>query len=147
MTHRSKIALFSIVGQAAVFFPLYRTVRQATDAGIPLEAQISLWAAFFLKLLGLSVAVMVVGTILLQALLQIRSKESVFTVTDERDRLIEAQAVRNFCYVFCFGFFFGMLLVVLGQPASLLFHVLAFSYLAAGIALYLSYIFHYERGY
>ncbi len=147
MTHRSKIAIFSILGQTAVFVPLYNEASRATTAGIPLEGQISLWAAFFLKLLGLSVAVTVVGTILLQMILQLRGKESVFTVTDERDRLIEAKAVRNFCYVFCFGFFLGMLLIVLGQSAALLFHAFAFSYLAAGIVLYLSYIFHYERGY
>ncbi|WP_062049566.1 hypothetical protein [Bacillus sp. JCM 19034] len=147
MAHRSKIALLSIIVQILTFSYLYIKNNQTLQNAQSLETEILVWSSFFLKLLGLSIAIIIIMTIVVNIFTKILSKESVFTVTDERDHLFEARSVRNFSYVFSLGFFLAMILVFITRSVTLLFHTFAFSYFVSGIILYLSYIFYYERGY
>lgn len=101
MTERSKIGILSILAQIAIFVPLYLRAISRSAAENDLLASMQTWAWFLIQLLIASVIVMIVMTVAVQITMKIKDPRStVFSITDERDRLIEFKSLRNFGFVF-----------------------------------------------
>lgn len=145
MTYQSKKALVVLSTNITIFFFVYLNHLNklaANDAN-----RLQLWGLFFLKLLGILILSNILVMILFNIINDLFSKNKAPLVSDERDRLIELRAVRNFCFLLSFGFFLSMGALALNQSASMMFTILAFTVLASDIISYLSYIFYYQRGY
>lgn len=66
--------------------------------------------------------------------------------TDELDKLILLKSIRNFCFVFAFGFFAAIGTVASGAGSSVLFHLFLFMIILAGITIDLSQLYFYREG-
>jgi hypothetical protein len=144
MTYYSKKAIISIVTSLIVFLYLFMPIQGMQDTGA--ESMSKLWGAFFIKLLALEVVVKLIIMIVFNIINRLTTNEAEPTNTDERDKMIELKAVRNFCFMFVFGFFLAMGALMLQQPLSVMFHILALDFFISGVVLNLSYIFYYQRG-
>lgn len=145
MIYQSKKALVLLVSNVVIFFYLYLghlNKLQLNQADV-----LSLWGGFFLTLLLVLVISNIVVLIIFNLLNDMFSKNKAPTISDERDRLIELRAVRNFCFLLAFGFFLAMGALAIHQPISTMFTILAFTVFVSDVISYVSYIFYYERGY
>lgn len=147
MTGRSFVALLSIGGITAIFFWQYLSVTSHLETLSTLEEQLTAWGQFFIVLLGLGIALGIVLTIIAEVVSRIVHKTTIFEDDDERDKLIDGKSARNAAYAFAISFFGAMALAAFFEPAMLMFHVLAYGFLATGLTLNISYIFFYQRGY
>jgi len=104
----------------------------------------------FGKYLFILVPVLVTSQIITKILFDIINNTSIKneepTFIDEYDALIELKSVRNFMFVFVFGFFVTMLALWLGLSLTYAFYLMLVSIFFAGTTLELSYIHFYRRG-
>ncbi|WP_042162097.1 hypothetical protein [Paenibacillus gorillae] len=145
MTYHAKKASVSIGTSILVFFFLYMGMQGAANAES--DTLPSLWGAFFIKLLVAEVVANILIMMIFNLVNKLATNESSPSFADERDRGIELKAIRNFCFVFCAGFFAAMAALMFHQPLSAMFHILAFDFFIAGVVLNLSFIFYYQRGF
>jgi hypothetical protein len=145
MTYYSKKAIVSIVTSLIVFLYLFMHVLGVQNAGV--ESMSNLWGAFFIKLLAIEVVVKLIIMIVFNIINRLAASETEPTIADERDKIIELKAIRNFCFMFAFGFFLAMGALMLQWPITAMFHILALGFLISGVVLNLSYIFYYQRGF
>ncbi|MFF2911178.1 hypothetical protein [Paenibacillus sp. NPDC057934] len=145
MTYHSKKAIVSILTSLLVFLYLYIDIQGVSSAGV--ESLPQLWGVFFLKWIVIEVLAKMVILIVFNILNRLATREAEPSFTDERDRMIELKAVRNFCFMFSFVFFVAMGALAIHQPLSAMFNILAIDFFLSGLVLNLSYIFYYQRGY
>ncbi|GGG59498.1 hypothetical protein [Paenibacillus radicis (ex Gao et al. 2016)] len=145
MTYHAKKASVSVGTSILVFFFLYTGMQGAANEG--LDTLSSLWGAFFIKLLVVEVVANIIIIMIFNLINKLATNESSPSFADERDRGIELKAIRNFCFIFCFGFFVAMGALMLHQPLSAMFQILAFDFFISGLVLNLSFIFYYQRGF
>ncbi|WP_086313989.1 hypothetical protein A5821_001544 [Enterococcus sp. 7F3_DIV0205] len=145
MIYQSKKALVLLISNVVIFFYLYFDHLNALR--LHSADFLALWGGFFVKLLFILVIANIIVLIVFNLLNDMFSKNKAPTISDERDRLIELRAVRNFCFLLAFGFFLAMAAIAIHQPISTMFTILAFTVLVSDIISYASYIFYYERGY
>ncbi|MFE4709551.1 MULTISPECIES: hypothetical protein [Paenibacillus] len=145
MTYHSKKAIVSILTSLLVFLYLFIDIQGAGSAGV--ESLPQLWGVFFLKWIVIEVLAKMVILIVFNILNRLATREAEPSFADERDRMIELKAVRNFCFMFSFGFFVAMGALAIHQPLSVMFNTLAIDFFLSGLVLNLSYIFYYQRGF
>lgn len=148
MTYYSRKAIVSIITSIIIFIFLYIGIIQRIQASvIEPDAVLKLWGTFYLKLLAVQIVAKIIIMIIFNIINRITTNEREPSFTDERDRLIELKAVRNFSFVFCFGFFLAMSVLAINQPISIMFNILALDIVVSGVVLDISYIVYYERGF
>jgi hypothetical protein len=148
MTYHSRKAIVSIVTSIIIFVYLYIDIIQKIQAvGAESYSVPKLWGTFYFKLIAVTIVAKIIIMIVFNIINRIATNEREPSFTDERDRLIELKAVRNFCFIFCFGFFIAMGLLVINKPISMMFNIQALVIAVAGVVLDLSYIVYYERGF
>ena len=148
MTYHSRKSMVSIITSIIIFIYLYIDILQRIQAvGVESFAAPKLWGIFYFKLLAVTIVVKIIIMIIFNIINSIATKEGAPSIIDERDRLIELKAVRNFCFMFSFGFFFAMGALVINQPISMMFNLLALAIVVSGVVLDISYIIYYERGF
>lgn len=148
MTYYSKKAIVSIITSITIFILLYINIMQKLQTVIiEPNAVTKLWGIFYFKLLIVQIVAKIIIMILFNIINRITTNESEPSFIDERDQLIELKSVRNFCFMFCCGFFLAMGALVINEPISIMFNILAFVIVVSGVVLDLSYIVYYERGF
>jgi hypothetical protein len=145
MTYHTKKAIVSILTSILVFLYLYINIQGQAPAGI--ESLSHLWGVFFLKWIVIEIIAKLIIVIIFNIVNRIATHEAEPSIADERDKMIELKAVRNFSFMFSFGFFLAMGALAIHQPLSVMFNILALDVFISGLVLNLSYIFYYQRGY
>lgn len=109
--------------------------------------QFRFWAIVILLL----VPIMIVAKVILYVLYSItktvatREPEPSFQ-TDERDKLIDLRAVRNFFYVFIGGFLLAMGAMVMEMNPDVMFNIFLFSLILAMVVTDLTKFYFYRKG-
>ena len=102
---------------------------------------------FFLKTVGMSLIAYLFLAIIALMIQRFQHKENPdLDFNETRLPLLELSAIRNASLTVCLGFVIAMSLVAFGMSVNTMFQALAFTYLIAGLVLFLSYVFYYERG-
>jgi hypothetical protein len=146
MLNRTKVAIFSAASNLIWFILtfIWNILRVAPLNG---DAQSRAWGVYFL--------VMILGFLVLNMLSAIfvmtkekRSGGQGFEEkTDERDRYIEGFAMKAFAAVFFLSFLLSASLLALGLGLHIFFCALAFTVLLSVLAMWITYIIGYERGF
>ena len=105
------------------------------------------WGVAVLVVIGLQIVLSIVTAIVVSIVEAVRAGEEQPELTDERDKLIELRANRLAYAVFGIGFVIAMVTLALGQPPLLMFNIIVFSLLVAGIAGYVRQLYLYRRGF
>ena len=107
----------------------------------------SFWGTVILMLIPVLVIAQIVIHILLHIVLAIltRGKEDL-SLEDERDKLIELKATRNFYHAFMAGFFFGIGILAFGFSPILMFNIFLLTILIAAIVEGISQFIYYRKG-
>ncbi|MFC3746453.1 hypothetical protein [Paenibacillus sp. GCM10012306] len=98
MTYHPKKAIVSILTSLLVFLYLFIDIQGTSSAGV--ESLPQLWGAFFLKWIVIEVLAKMVILIVFNILNRLTTREAEPSFADERDRMIELKAVRNFALCF-----------------------------------------------
>lgn len=147
MTYRSKYALVSLAVHLLIFIWQYISITSQISKSLAIETQAYLWAVFFLKAVGMSLIAYLFLAIIVMMIQRFQRKENPDLVSKEaRLPLLELSAIRNASLTLSLGFMIAMGLLAFGISVYTMFQALAFTYLLAGIVLFLSTVFYYERG-
>lgn len=148
MTYYGKKAIVSIITTLIVFIYLYLDNIQAIgNISGDMSDVFGLWGLFFVKLLVILIVAQIIITMIFNMINRMITREKEPSVVDERDRNIEMKAIKNFCFVFSFGFFVAMAALMFTHSIGIMFSILAFDVLIAGLVLDISYIIYYNRGF
>ena len=148
MSYQEKKSISSIIFSLIGFVIYYLYVLQVYEGRtLDLEGEFSFWAAVILIFVPVSVVIKVVGTILFAIFYAITTREELPSITDEFDRLIELKSTKVFSIVFSAGFFLAMGALVMDYGPLVMFQVMLFSMVVAGICIDLSQIYYYRRGF
>ncbi len=105
------------------------------------------WGAAILILIAVQVLLSVLLAIVVSIITTIKTREDEAVQTDERDRLIELKADRVSYTVFGIGFLLAMIVLAVGMPPLVMFNLIVFSVLGAGIIGYITRLYLYRRGF
>lgn len=107
----------------------------------------SSWGVAVLVLIGVQIVFYIAAAILVSIIEAIRAGEEQPELSDERDQLIELKANRIAYSVFGVGFLLSMITLAAGLAPLVMFNLIVFSLLAAGIVGYVTQIYLYRRGF
>lgn len=147
MSYQEKSAITSLIGNL-IGCTLYfgEVFRRFVERDVSAGGDFAFWGAAILLFVPAIVSFKVIVQIIFSILNAISRGEQEPAVTDELDRLIALKALRNFCLLFMAGFLLSMSAAGATNQPTLMFVVLLFSVLAAGVMLDISTIYFYRRG-
>ncbi|MGX7417851.1 hypothetical protein ACWOFR_03495 [Carnobacterium gallinarum] len=137
MTYQSKKAILSLVSFVVTFVLLFWRFD------LPHLTLIQGWGQFFLLLFVAIGMITIFAYLIFDEIYRILGRNKL-PQKKPKHGLFELKALRNFCFVLSVGFFLSMTLLAFGKGLTVLFILMTFSILAAGIIMYTSYIFYYE---
>jgi len=112
-----------------------------------LDVNFSFWGTVILLLIPILVAAQVIVQILLHIILAVITKgKEDLSLEDERDKLIDLKATRNFYHVFMAGFFIGLGILAFGFSPLVMFNIFLGTILIAGIVGGVSQLIYYRKG-
>ncbi len=147
MSYQERRAVVGILGTVLISggYLAYMLPRQpVADAYSP--EIFRFWGTFFLILIGVSIIVRILITIVFSILNAIATRERDTGLTDERDKLIELKASRNGFYMFVAGFVLAMIAVVMDMPPSTMFMILMIGGVASELVSDMSEFWFYRWG-
>jgi uncharacterized membrane protein len=147
MSYQERRAVVGILGTVLISggYLAYMLPRQPiADAYSP--EIFRFWGTFFLILIGVSIIVRILITIVFSILNAIATRERDTGLTDERDKLIELKASRNGFYMFVAGFVLAMIAVVMDMPPSTMFMILMIGGVASELVSDMSEFWFYRWG-
>jgi hypothetical protein len=143
MSYQEKRSYAQIVGNITGFIIYFLFV-------VDLKTISEIDQVTFGKYLFLIVPVLVITQVIVKILFDIvnntHTKGEEPTFVDEYDQIIELKSVRNFMFVFVFGFFATMLGLWFNLSLTSAFLIMLCFIFIAGSTLELSYIYFYRRG-
>ncbi len=145
MHNRSKAAILSALTNLLWFILLFFWNRPRT-AALTGEELARAWGVYFLALVLGFLALNILSVILVMVYEKRRGGQGFEEKTDERDRHIEGYAMKAFGLVFSLGFLASAILLAAGLGLAAFFHALSLMVLLSGLAMWLTYLFGYERG-
>ena len=150
MSYQEKSVTVSLVSYLLILgYYLTRILHMFQDGGLVSSQLFGLWAIVIIA----TILVIILGNILANIVLSIvhairtRSNEVERYLADERDRLISLKSVRIAYITFSVGVFLSMLIFALGQSALVMFGLIIFFSISAGIVGEISQIYLYRRGF
>ena len=134
---------------------LYYTYFVLTHSGLEgteYETISSSWGKFILIIIAVNVGLSILVSILVTVLNSVINKRGDEPceepiMEDERDKQIDLKANKISYGIFGGGFLLAMIVLALGQPPLLMFHIIVFSILGAGIGGNLLQLYLYRRGF
>jgi hypothetical protein len=147
MSYQEKQAIVSLIGTILISAGYCVYIFQKYQAeGVSPTNDLSFWASAILILILVMIVLKIIVYIAFSILNTIVTREEEPGFTDERDKLIDLKATRNFYHVFMAGFVLSMLALAVGQPPFVMFTIIFFSILVAGMILDISQFYFYRRG-
>lgn len=147
MSFQERRAFASLVATVLGSTLYYAEVlRGFLNRDVSLSDDFAFWGKAILVFIPAMVVFKVIVLIIFYILNAIATRIEEPDITDERDRIIELKATRNFYHVFMLGFVLSMGVLALGAAPTVMFIVLMFSMLASGAMLDISQIYYYRRG-
>jgi hypothetical protein len=129
----------------AAFFVVYVLPRY--PAGNPYAPEVfHFWGLAFVVLVPVSIVANIVVSIVFSVAYAIATRQKASSFADERDKLIELQALRNALYAFIAGFSLAMGSLAIGMPPSIMFIVLLTSGYGSGVVGDISKLYLYRKG-
>ena len=123
-------------------------VVQQYQAGTFDSATISSsWGVAVLVVIGVQIVLSIIAAILVSIIEAIRAGEEQPELSDERDQLIELRGERLSFYVFGVGYVIAMITLAAGVLPLVMFNLIVFSLLAAGIVGNVRQLYLYRRGF
>ena len=116
------------------------------EISLSTEIDYKFWGRTFLLLIPIQLGSNIFINIIFSIIYTVATKEETDYKSDELGKLIALTATRNGFYVFIFGFFLAMLLLVLNVAPFVIFHVLGFSLFAMQIVWLASELYFYQKG-
>ncbi len=148
MSYQERNSAVSLITSLLIFgFYAVNVLRMYQAGGLNSTNVFSLWATVII----LSILITIVSTILAQIVLtivhMIRTREEEPFIADERDELISLKGTRISYGVFSVGVLLSMGTLVINMPPLVMFILLIFAGLTAGIIGDLSRLYLYRRGF
>jgi hypothetical protein len=129
----------------AVFFVGFLLPRY--PAGNPYAPEVfHFWGVAFVILIPVSIVANITVTIVFSMVYAMATREKASSFADERDKIIELNALRNALFVFITGFSLAMGSLAIGMPPSVMFIVLMGSGYGAGLVGNISQLYLYRKG-
>jgi len=107
----------------------------------------SSWGVAVLVVIGVQIVLSIIAAILVSIIEAIRAGEEQPELSDERDQLIELRGERLSFYVFGVGYVIAMITLAAGVLPLVMFNLIVFSLLAAGIVGNVRQLYLYRRGF
>jgi len=146
MSYQEKKSIVSLISSLLIFGSYCVYVYQAQGGGNPDVEDPRFWASAILVLIPVSIAAKIVISIFFSIVYKIATNEAEPSFSDELDKLIGLKAVRASHYVFVLGFLLALLALVLHQPLSVMFIVLALAGFLSEVAGLLTQLYLYRKG-
>jgi len=147
MSFQEKRSVVSLISNILIFVLYYlQTFHYYQQGNLTPADEFSFWGAAILLFIPISIVIKIVIHILFSIINTIATKEKEPSFSDELDKLIDLKATRNLCYAFLTGFFLAMGSLVLKMPSIIMFNLLLFSIILAGITLDISKLYYHRKG-
>lgn len=148
MSFQEKQAIASVFSTVLASIVYFRDVfNRLVEGGPSLANDLRFWGTVFLIYIPVFIVFNIVIHIIVSILNTVATREEEPAVTDELDRMVGFRADRNFFFVFTAGFMLSMLTLALGQPVYVMFIVMLFAILTAGVTEGVSQFILYRRGF
>lgn len=147
MSLQEKKALVNILSSILITgaYAYYIFIMNAHENAAQVN-DLKFWARFILVLIPVSIVAKIAVHIIFTIANTIITREKDPDIRDEFDKLIELKSMRNGNFVFIFGFFASMLLVLFDEPVSSMFVVLVAGGLLGDVFGELCKIYYYRKG-